>query len=429
MTCKIGRFGDGYEIGRRYEFANGDEPEWVCFNSLTHAQRILYEFILDRFAIHNLRCLLSDAMKIGVQNLDDHEVIEEMAKLLDRGSYVMARLPALSWEGFITPAQVKKPKEEPEEEEEEELSWIQVKVVDDQSGVVIPRVKLTFKFANGEERELSTGIKGLIDLRDIPEGSCEVGCNIKGITLDNCMHFVTLGEDASGQKENWEEELVGQTKGGEFLGTRIAIVEGRKVKTGDTLASLAQELGMTAEELSEFNWGVRAPTAIAERLAFYVGCTKRGQDGESYDFDDQDQPGFIFLPQAWSEQLDTAKTHTIRVKPAGYYLRFNYHINVDDPDNQDDTITLQSPDGIFQHVIEVSKLEEVEPDWVELVFPKPPTGMRYDLIQDPKDGQDPFYTFQNAEEEDFFPPPEPENEDQQADDEPEEDNEDFWDFD
>ena len=50
----------------------------------------------------------------------------------------MARLPALSWEGFITPAQVKKPKEEPEEEEEEEaLSWIQVKVVDHHSNFLI----------------------------------------------------------------------------------------------------------------------------------------------------------------------------------------------------------------------------------------------------------------------------------------------------
>ena len=57
---------------------------------------------------------------------------------------------------------------------------------------------------------------------------------------------------------------------------------------------------------------------------------------------------------------------------------------------------LEAEDGSWQHEIPVSGLSESERDWVELVFPKPPAGVRFNLIQDPGDGEPPFYVFKGA---------------------------------
>ncbi len=74
-------------------------------------------------------------------------------------------------------------------------------------------------------------------------------------------------------------------------------------------------------------------------------------------------------------------------------LRILYKIDTDAPDAKDDTLRLESEDGSYRHQLAVSSLSEKEPDWVELVFPLPPAGARLNLIQDPGDGEAPFYVF------------------------------------
>jgi hypothetical protein len=77
-------------------------------------------------------------------------------------------------------------------------------------------------------------------------------------------------------------------------------------------------------------------------------------------------------------------------------IRFLYEIDIHARGAKDDTLTLETQDGSWRHQIAVKGLSEKEPGWVELVFPNPPAGARFDMIQDPGDGHPPFYVFQGA---------------------------------
>jgi hypothetical protein len=94
----------------------------------------------------------------------------------------------------------------------------------------------------------------------------------------------------------------------------IAKVEKHKVKSGESLASLAKGAGISWKDLALFNWGTDVPTEINLRLRDYVGCTKKTKDGHNYIFSDSDHPGILLIPSQWSLRgLAANKTHTIRV--------------------------------------------------------------------------------------------------------------------
>jgi hypothetical protein len=103
---------------------------------------------------------------------------------------------------------------------------------------------------------------------------------------------------------------------------RIAEIEEHKVKTGESIKSLADANGLRWQELAKFNWGTDVPDEINKHLRDEVGCTKKTRDGYNYMFDDLDDPGIMYIPKQWSEDgLQTDKTHTIRVTFA-YELQF-----------------------------------------------------------------------------------------------------------
>lgn len=99
-------------------------------------------------------------------------------------------------------------------------------------------------------------------------------------------------------------------------GKRVLNVIEHKVRTGETLDSVAQAHGMTWRELAQFNWGTQQPDRINHHLYKEVGCRKKTADGKNYVFDDGDEPGKIYVPRAWRQDgLMTDMTHTIRVRP------------------------------------------------------------------------------------------------------------------
>ena len=94
---------------------------------------------------------------------------------------------------------------------------------------------------------------------------------------------------------------------------RIADIEEHKVKSGESIKSLADANGLTWQELAKFNWGTDAPAQINERLRDEVGCTLRDAQG-NYIFDSADKPGIVLIPKKFEANgLVTDKTHTLRV--------------------------------------------------------------------------------------------------------------------
>ena len=94
----------------------------------------------------------------------------------------------------------------------------------------------------------------------------------------------------------------------------IVSIKKHKVKTGESIASLAKANSLTWQQLAIFNWGTSVPEEINRFLREQVGCTKRTKDGHNYLFDSSDDPGIIYIPLPWNQSgLATNKTHVIRV--------------------------------------------------------------------------------------------------------------------
>jgi hypothetical protein len=138
---------------------------------------------------------------------------------------------------------------------------------------------------------------------------------------------------------------------------RIAEIEEHKVKTGESIKSLAEANGMTWQELAKFNWDTDVPDEINKHLRDEVGCTKKTRDGYNYMFDNSDDPGIIYLPKSkdWKESgLQTDKTHTLRVRkitPVVVDLVIPLEIDLDDDPSRDDQIRLRALDGTFQQTL------------------------------------------------------------------------------
>ena len=79
----------------------------------------------------------------------------------------------------------------------------------------------------------------------------------------------------------------------------IVQVEAHKVKSGETLESVAKQAGLKWQDLAFFNWGTKAPAEINKQLEAAVGCTKKTADGQNFIFDDADSPGIIYIPKQW----------------------------------------------------------------------------------------------------------------------------------
>lgn len=96
------------------------------------------------------------------------------------------------------------------------------------------------------------------------------------------------------------------------------VIKGKehKVKTGESIASLAQENGLKWQDLAKFNWGTDNPNLINIQLKDKVGCRKKTADGHNYVFSDEDDPGIIYIPEnAPPKEFPSNGEHVIVVKP------------------------------------------------------------------------------------------------------------------
>jgi len=70
-----------------------------------------------------------------------------------------------------------------------------------------------------------------------------------------------------------------------------------KVQDGDTIKSLADNAGITWQQLAKFNWGTDKPAEINQMLRNRLGCSKTTKDGRNYVFTSDDDPGILYIPE------------------------------------------------------------------------------------------------------------------------------------
>lgn len=187
------------------------------------------------------------------------------------------------------------------------------RVVINQTGEPVPGVALTIALPDGTIEQHRTDADGRVEIDDLDvPGLCTVSCDLRAARMQETFHFITLGDmpmptidDDARQRARIHPKTEGI----------IALVEEHKVKTGETIESLARSCGLSWQELARFNWGTSIPNEINYHLRDFVGCTKRTRDGHNYIFDSADEPGIVYLPRTWSVAgLATDLDHTIRVR-------------------------------------------------------------------------------------------------------------------
>ena len=95
-----------------------------------------------------------------------------------------------------------------------------------------------------------------------------------------------------------------------------------RVKTGESLSSLAETHGCSWQQIAMYNFGTAAPDEVNRFLYDIVGCTKRTKDRKNYIFTDADVPGIIYILKTPTPlSLSTGQTHRVVVKRPILYSR------------------------------------------------------------------------------------------------------------
>ncbi|TWT42097.1 hypothetical protein RAS1_32250 [Phycisphaerae bacterium RAS1] len=206
----------------------------------------------------------------------------------------------------------------------QEKSWIKISVVEDATCRPLPGVTMQLTQPNGKTFDFTTRADGAIEVYEIDLGDCSVACNLEGARMTDTFGFVATGREPSGQAETADPKYkygrkrkIKPAPAAHAAATdgRIADVEQHKVKSGESIDSLAQAAGLTWQQLAIFNFGTADPVQINRFLAEKVGCSKKTADGANYMFDDKDDPGIIFIPKPWRfDGLAAEERHVIRVK-------------------------------------------------------------------------------------------------------------------
>ncbi len=208
-------------------------------------------------------------------------------------------------------------------EPEPELSRVAFQVLEQDSGEPIEGIELSITLPDGSVKKSKTDADGLIDIRDIPVGLCDVRSQRSGqhrgqsVVFTGFGYFVPSNLRSSG---GWQREVMDQLKPVSQLPTEeqgLALVEvaEHRVVSGDTLDSIAELYGVTADEITEFNWGTTDPDEVQRSLGSEVGCSRRDADTGDFVFSDDDEPGVVIVPlpfERTAKQTDTR--HILKVK-------------------------------------------------------------------------------------------------------------------
>ncbi len=407
-------------------------------HDLFKAKNLLRKFTQDHQNLSRLRHLLQHDLADGQWPPDDEETIRKLAAHFAAGRFSLVPLS----HSPLIPVRLreKAPQETiaiprrpakvlPSAEEIMPKSWIKIRIIDDESGRPIEGIPLQLIRANQLERQRTSAANGMVVFEMIEEGQYSVKCSLDqlgqqtanhqptGPTIFSTFAFLSIAETGDHEPDSKEASIVA---------TAVANVKQHPVKKGDTLESLAKSTKFSWQKLAAFNYCTADPETLCQRLGCQPAPGEPKTAVAKADLHQLDEEEQIFIPEPWQEaNLATEKVYQIRVKPIPIEIRMWYQLDLDDPQTKDDTIIIETEDGDWRHEIPVSGLTEVEPDWVELKFPRPPPGQRYTMTQDLGAEDGIFTIFHLASEsifwQAFFPELETEEEAEASDERQEQD--------
>lgn len=190
----------------------------------------------------------------------------------------------------------------------EELQRLRLQVVEDATDDPISGVKLSIGLPDGSQKQATTDSSGRIELSSVPPGYAQVNSTLDGATLKETLVFVKSGILASKPKASRGRKR--KAPSGRFL---ARVVE-HQVAEGETLEGIAEQYGLTVDDLARFNWDTTDPDEIQRHLYVDVGCTAKDESGK-FVFTRYDDPGLLYIPRPLAMGgLAVEQSHILRVR-------------------------------------------------------------------------------------------------------------------
>lgn len=188
-------------------------------------------------------------------------------------------------------------------------------LLDQATGAPLANVRLMVTDPAGEVHRVSTNASGMVSFDGFRPGSCSVTSPQENARLeDTCSPAGPPSSKPVDTNHTGATALAPtalQPNGGAFV---VAELTQHRVRTGDTLESIAQAYGTNAKQLALFNWGASDDQSVQEALQDYVGCSKRSPDGRRLQLDDADRPGVVYIAEPWQRAaLATDAAHVIEL--------------------------------------------------------------------------------------------------------------------
>jgi hypothetical protein len=296
-------FGSHYvRILSRFEHER-DAPA-LPFETLHAARSFVARVTADPFGRRAVDRVLRGAYRRpGGRHGDDG--VERAAHLLVTGELVVVPVPIdLAWAEFGGPV---------EDEQAKPLdtkAWVEFIVVDDVTGEPVGDIELGVELPKAGRNKHKTPKNGILTFDPCQRGTCTVDSPMDGAILGNTLEFVGFGAPT-------EKPLAGiPFPNPDKKPPRLVQVTHHHVTADDSLASLAKSVGMSWQDLAQYNFGTSVPKEINVALREQVGCLKKTKDRKNYVFDDSDDPGIVYLPRPFRlTNLSVDRSHTLRVRP------------------------------------------------------------------------------------------------------------------
>ena len=297
----------------------------VHFDSPDHVCRLLYDLLhqtgdrtLPLMSMRNI--LAKESASKQLAWAPEHQIVQTLAQQIWTGHLRIAESFSSTSHGEWIPLKQRKEEAKPFLAPEASLSWVEFRVVWESDGEPVRQLPLVVVTPDGNRSTKQTDGGGKVRMDNVADGTCEVQSRFSGVTIDDCVTYLGETVEGSPKGESSAEDRCRNPKA-------IVLIEEHKVKTGETLASIAENAGMTWKDLAKFNWRTDDPDEVNRYLRRAVGCYKRTKDGKNCIFNDRNNPGIILVPKAWKVQgLNTGACYTFMVRPSKKRPRFLFSV-------------------------------------------------------------------------------------------------------
>ena len=298
------------------------DRERVHFYDRSRLVHLLALGVDDPHLLERLRELLIEVEPGAAWRLTGRDVLGRIAENILGGRIWVYEIPDVIPTGLPLGEEVDEP--EPIEIVTTEEHWVSFQLVDNGTDEPYADVPLLITLPDDSEAEHTTNSEGIVELTPSKDGTCQLRSELEDRDMLKTLAFDSVGSSGSptlimARWEGWRRDKVRALtpEGKRNPATedlRLYGVVRHHVQDGETMDSIAEQYGMTGDELRLYNFETTDSAEIQRMLRREIGCTVVDPETKNFVFSATDSPGIIHVPKELKlAALGTNLHHIIRV--------------------------------------------------------------------------------------------------------------------